>query len=194
MTLAIEQARPIRDEVIKQLSRLQFDEALRLLEENSASLPKEVRLECVGTHHFYRREFQAAIRVYEEAITLAPDYLIARYQYLVGVKNERQENLVEAFKRYQAAIEIEPTFVDAYVELGGLLTKVEDLEGAAQCYRDAFRLEPLDPANLHNLKLVLERLSKTDAGRYQAELQEVEAASHRLSKADIPTPAAEREW
>lgn len=194
MTNEHEQAKNIRDEVTKRLSQQQFDEGLKLLESNAATLPEHVRLECMGTHHFYRKDFQAAIRLYEEAIVLAPDYLIARYQYLVGIKNERQGNFVDAFKRYQASIEIEPTFVDAYVDLGGLLTKVEDFVGAAQCYRDAAKLDPHDVVNLYNLKAVLESLTKTDPQRYQTELQNIESTFLRLQAADGSTPPPARAW
>jgi tetratricopeptide (TPR) repeat protein len=39
------------------------------------------------------------------------------------------------------------------------LEKVKDYEGAAQCYRDAVRIDPKDPTNLYNLKAVLGQLA-----------------------------------
>src|SRR5438552_850465 len=105
-------------------------------------MPEAMRLEGLGNVAFYERDLQDAVNHYEAAIALQPDRVIARYQYLVGTQAERSGDLVNAFKRYQAAIEAEPEFLDAYIELGGLLTKIKDFEGAAQCYRDAARIAP----------------------------------------------------
>jgi tetratricopeptide (TPR) repeat protein len=162
--------------------RGEFAEGTRLLGEKEADLPKAVRLECLGNMHFYRRELQEAVRCYEEAITIAPENIISRYQYLVGTQDEREGRLTEAFKRYQAAIEAEPAFVDPYVELGGMLVKVQDFEGAAQCYRDAVRLDPADVANHFNLKAVLTRLAQREPERYREELAKAEAAYEQAAK------------
>ncbi|BBP59837.1 hypothetical protein PHLH4_34270 [Pseudomonas sp. St316] len=84
--------------------------------------------------------------------------------------------LVEAFKRYQAAIEADSLFVDTYVEMGGLLVKVGDLKGALQCYRDAVRIDSDDPGNLFNLKVVLEKLVEEEPDNYDVELKRVKEA------------------
>jgi tetratricopeptide (TPR) repeat protein len=119
------------------LSAGQIQEGAEAIERAKSALPLPVLLECVGNLYFYKRELQQAISKYEEAMRADPDYDSARYHYLIAVQKEREGDLVEAFKRYQSAIEIEPTFVDAYVELGGLLIKVDDLDGALTCYTDA---------------------------------------------------------
>jgi len=187
-------AKAARDAVVESLSRHQMEEGQRLFAEYSDHLPEAIRLECLGSIHFYRRELQEAVRCYEAAILLAPEKIIARYQYLVGTQEERSGNFVEAFKRYQAAIEAEPTFVDPYVELGGLLVKVDDLEGAAQCYRDAVRIDPSDTANHFNLKVVLGRLSLIDPTRYKSELAAVEVAYEEAAQRDGPKMLGERHW
>lgn len=74
-----------------------------------------------GDEKFYRREWQAAVKAYEEAILKFPEHEISRYQYLVGTIEVREENYVAGFNRFQNAISIEPAFVDSYVELGVLL-------------------------------------------------------------------------
>jgi tetratricopeptide (TPR) repeat protein len=94
------------------------------------------------------------------------DYDSARNHYVIALQKEREGDLVEAFKRYQSAIEIEPTFVDAYVELGGLLVKVEDLDSALTCYTDALKLDPKDPKNFSNKVEVLRSLSSASPARY----------------------------
>lgn len=116
--MTLEQAKPLRDSLTKLFEDGAFDEGRKKMEAHG-DLPLVVRLECEGNLRFYMRNLQGAIDKYEAAIRVNPEYLIARYQYLVGTQDEKRNDLVSAFKRYQAAIEIEPTFVDSYVELGG---------------------------------------------------------------------------
>lgn len=179
----------------RHFARAEFDQGTRLLEEKGKSLPEAVRLESLGNLHFYRRELQEAVRCYEAAIALAPDDAISRYQYLVGTQLERKGMLTEAFKRYQNAIEAEPSFVDAYVELGGLLVKVQDFPGAAQCYRDAVRLDPADVANHFNLKAILTRLAQSEPEKYRDELARAEAAyEETVKKHGNPKPLSKHQW
>ncbi|HVX14149.1 MAG TPA: tetratricopeptide repeat protein [Pirellulales bacterium] len=170
------------------LSAGQIQEGEEAIKRARSALPLPVFLECVGNVHFYKREFQQAINKYEEAMHADPDFDSARYHYLVAVQKEREGDVVEAFKRYQAAIEIEPTFVDAYVELGGLLSKIEDFEGALTCYTDALKLDPRDLKNYFNRAEILRALSSTDpaqyAEQYQAALSELESAKARLPAID----------
>jgi tetratricopeptide (TPR) repeat protein len=189
----LEQAKTIEMAITNCLSTGQVDEGIRLFEENSHLLPELVRLECLGNLHFYRREFVEAVRCYKAANELSPDYPIARAHYLSGVQQERLGNFVDAFKQYQAAIEVDPTFVNSYTELGGLLAKAEDFEGAAQCYRDAVRLQPMDASNHHNLVSVIERLALSDPNRYRAELETTKAAYAKIAITG-QTISADRKW
>lgn len=184
----------LRDTVTQYFCQEKFSDGIRLLEEHESKLPAHVSLECWGNLYFYKRELQKAIDSYEAAISLSPDYLIARYQYLIGIQKERAADFVSAFKRYQAAIEVEPTFVDSYVELGGLLVKIGDFEGALRCYRDAVRLAPADIANHHNLQAVLSRLTQANPDRYEAELEAVKAAAEQAAQGCKPKQLPEHRW
>jgi tetratricopeptide (TPR) repeat protein len=150
-------------------------------------LPNNIKLECLGNRYFYKRELQESITCYEEAIAIAPARIISRYQYLVGTIEEQQGDFVAAFKRYQMAIDFEPTFIDAYVELGGLLVKVEDFAGASQCYRDAARLDSSNPVNLYNLKAILEKMVKIQPHQYEEELRTINQA-YELLVTNHPMP------
>jgi tetratricopeptide (TPR) repeat protein len=173
------------------LSAGQIQEGAEAIERAKNSLPLPALLECMGNLHFYKREFQQAINKYEEAMRADAEYDSARYHYLTAVQKEREGDLAEAFKRYQSAIEIEPTFVDAYVELGGLLVKVEDFEGALTCYTDALKLDPKDLRNFSNKVEVLRSLSNANpaqyAEQYQAALSGFENAKARLPAIDKTT-------
>lgn len=187
-----EEAKTIRNRVTQYFASGAFDEGMRLLS-SSDQLPGPVRLECLGNLSFYRRELQEAVRQFEAAIQLDPQYPVSRYQYLVGVQKEKQGDLEAAFVRYQNAIEADPSFVDAYVELGGLLAKVGDFQGAAQCYRDAARLEPDDLSNLYNLKTTLAKLAEEEPERYREELASAELAYEDLERRGARLPS-HRKW
>jgi len=140
--------------------------AQSLLDNAPKKLARPVRLECEGNTHFYLREFQKAADLYEAAMSFDSEYDVARYHYLVGLQEEKSNQLVEAFKRYQAAIEIEPTFIDTYLQLGQLLYKVEDYDGSLQCFQDALNLAPREAGVYHNIIEVVKALAAKDPDKY----------------------------
>jgi tetratricopeptide (TPR) repeat protein len=171
-----------------------FRDGAALLAKHAEQLPDHLQLECLGNSYFYEKELQKSINCYEEAIAIAPDRIISRYQYLVGTIEERQGEFVAAFERYQMAIDSEPTFIDAYVELGGLLVKIEDFTGALQCYRDAARLDSADPANLYNLKSVLEKMVEIQPHQYEEELRMVNQTYELLVANHPMSPLSKHKW
>lgn len=173
-------ATEMRDVLLGHLSRGKIEEGIAFFKQKSDELPELFRLECLGNISFYQRNIGEAIKFYEAATLLSPEHVIPRYLYLAGVKNEREKKFVDAFKYYQAAIEAEPSFVDSYVELGGLLMKVEDFEGALRCYEDAVRLDSGEPSNYENLKAVLTKLNQNQPGCYEEKLQVAQTAYEKL--------------
>ncbi|WP_424774404.1 hypothetical protein, partial [Novosphingobium sp.] len=156
-------------EITNILSSGQIEEGKAKLLNASPAWPEVLRLEGYGNLAFYERKFQKAIEFYEKSIEIDQGNLIARYQYLVGVDLAKETTVVPAFERFQFAIEIEPTFVDPYVELGALLVRIEDFEGARECYRRAAEIED-SFENWANLKTVTELLSNSDPEKYEREL------------------------
>ncbi|WP_235593999.1 tetratricopeptide repeat protein [Pseudomonas palleroniana] len=169
--------------LIDYLSNDKIEDGERYFESVSNSLSEFIRLECLGDICFYRREIAEAIKYYESATRLAPERAIARYLYIAGVKNERLGSFVDAFKYYQAAIETEPSFVDSYVELGGLLVKIGDFEGALKCYEDALKIKPRELINHENLISVLTKLYEGDNERYKVEFHAAKSACEELERA-----------
>ena len=161
----------------------------------SDELPDLFRLVCLGNISFYQRNISEAIKFYGAATLLSPERVIPRYLYLAGVKNEREKNFVEAFKFYQAAIEAEPSFVDSYVELGGLLMKVGDFEGAMKCYEDALKLDSENPSNHENLKIVLTKLDQNKPGFYEKKIQAAKNAYKQISRNGKTNPLSQHhQW
>ncbi|NCE85624.1 lipopolysaccharide assembly protein LapB [Pseudomonas sp. Q1] len=173
----------VRGVLIDYLSNDKIEDGECYFESVSNLLSEYLRLECLGDICFYRREIDKAIKYYESSTRLAPERAIARYLYIAGVKNERLGNFVDAFKYYQAAIETEPSFVDSYVELGGLLVKIGDFEGALKCYEDALEIKPRDLISYENLILVLTRLYEGDNERYKVEFRAAKSAYEELERA-----------
>jgi tetratricopeptide (TPR) repeat protein len=180
-------------QITKLLAAGDRDAAELILNRNREQLSYSEYQECLGNRHFYAKQFQEAIPYYETALSSSSEYDCARYHYLLGIQAERSGNLTESFKRYQAAIEIEPSFVDAYIELGGLLAKVEDFEGSLQCYADALRLDTLDLAIHLNLVQVLKKLAQRDADNYSEKLQHAQAEYDRAKQLS-DAPAKDRVW
>lgn len=170
-----------------------YDEGLDLLEKHRRELARPVVAECLGNLCFYKRELQRAVDHYEEAMNADPNYDVARYHYLIGIQDERQGDLEAAFDRYQAAIEIEPTFVDSYIELGGLLTKVDDLEGALRCYTDSLALDENDLRVYANRMNVLKALAGRDSSQYGEELNHAVAA-YAEAKTRLPAIPDSTVW
>jgi tetratricopeptide (TPR) repeat protein len=174
------EASKVRNVLVELLSSGKIEDGITFFKQKSDELPEQFRLECLGHISFYQRKIGKAVKFYEAATLLSPEHVIPRYLYLAGVKNERKNNFVDAFRYYQAAIEAEPSFVDSYVELGGLLMKVGDFEGALRCYEDAVNLDSQDPSNHENLKTVLIKLDHNEPGCYEKKLQMAKAACEKI--------------
>lgn len=163
------------------------DEALREIEAKGDALSPAEKLECEGNYFFYTRKHQEAIYKFEEAMTKYPGYHCARYHYLIGVQEEIAKNLESAFHRYNAAVEIEPSFVDAHIELGGLLKKVEDYEGAGRAYERALEFDPKDLRIYFNLMEVYRALA-TKSGDFARRFRQAQDDYERFAKELGPLP------
>lgn len=62
---------------------------------------------------------------------------------------------------YKEAIRIQPTFADAYSNMGNTLKEMQDIQGALQCYTRAIQINPAfadahsNLASIHKVKLKL---------------------------------------
>lgn len=55
---------------------------------------------------------------------------------------QQQGKLTEALLHYKEAIRIQPTFADAYSNMGNTLKEMQDISGALQCYQRAITINP----------------------------------------------------
>lgn len=80
----------------------------------------------------------------------------------------------QACAAYRRALELDPTFADAHLNLGRLLHETGDLAGAEGCYRAAIRHDPAGGRGHYNLGVVFE-----DRGRREEALEAYEEAVRR---------------
>ncbi|PQO46771.1 hypothetical protein [Blastopirellula marina] len=180
-------------EITQLLASNSRSKAISLIESSQERLSESEYQECLGNVHFYNREFQQALPFYDRAFSASDDYYCARHYYIAGVQMEQMGRLAYACEQFQAAISIEPTFVDAYVELGGLLVKIEDFEGALQCYTDAISLDPNDLAIRHNLVQVLTELATRAPATFSEPLRTAQAEYDSLKQTQ-EQPGPGRVW
>lgn len=180
--------------VLKKVNSLlinnEFEKALILLE--NSLLTEEVRNECFGNYYYYKCDYEKAIEYYRRVLSFNPEYRLSRYQCLSGVGHEQLNEYEKAFRNYQEAIDIDPNFVDPYVELGALLTKVEAYDGAATCFRDAIRITPDDLTLYFNLKSILE-IKATGTPEDRKELAEIKIKIVDLESKGVKLPQ-KRQW
>ncbi|GAB1470808.1 hypothetical protein MASR2M66_16860 [Chloroflexota bacterium] len=107
------------------------------------------------------KNFDEALRCYNEAIRLDPDLDIA-YNNL-GVLLKILERYDDAEAAYRKAIELNPSYATAYNNLGSLLhEKFKRYDDAEAAYRKAIELNPSDATAYYNLGALLETLERYD--------------------------------
>lgn len=129
-----------------------FEKGYDLL--NKSQLSELARLECLGNAEFYKRNFSESATIYDQILRKNINYRLARYCYLWAGKFLAQDNYKQALAYYQEAIDIEPDFVDAYVDLGGLMFDIGEYRLAKKCYIDALQIAPHDDEIKHNIETV----------------------------------------
>ena len=123
----------------------------------------------LGTALDAKGQDDEAIRHYQEAIRLKPDYPEAHYN--LGNELARKGNIDEAIRHYQEAIRLKPDYAETYYNLGLVLTGKGRMEEAIRQFQAAIRVKP-DYADAHfNLAMLLAR-----GGRINEAISEFQAA------------------
>ncbi|MFI8126814.1 tetratricopeptide repeat protein, partial [Acinetobacter sp. ABJ-A23_2] len=146
-----------------------------------------IRDEILGNYYFYKRDFNNAIHFFKKVLKSDPNAKLSRYHYLSGIGYERLKKYDDAFAHYVESIDIDPIFVDPYIDLGGMLGKLHEYEKAAKCYRDAIKITPNDITLYLNLKMVLQKMNLSSVEN-QNELKNIENEIKRLEVLGIKAP------
>ena len=103
--------------------------------------------------HARRNALDEAVRCYERAVAVAPDY-VAAWNGL-GKALGRRNELPEAVARFERALALDPKNAETHNNLGLALGKQGKLDAAELHFREALRLEPGYTSARENLERVL---------------------------------------
>ncbi len=138
---------------------------------------------------------EGAIREYEKAISLDPDYALAHAELsiaIVSLPNYTGQNLTEAIARAvphaERAMELDPGLAEAHAATGLLLERQGNMEDALIHLRRAIQINP----NYVNPRLGIAS-SLDQLGRYAESFVEVETAV-RLDPLSIPARGLVHKW
>jgi tetratricopeptide (TPR) repeat protein len=79
----------------------------------------------------------------------------ARKEYERAIKATREGNRDKSIVHLQAAVKIDPAYVEAHNDLGARYLAMNDYAAAAKCFRAALEIDPSDPLVNANLALAL---------------------------------------
>jgi tetratricopeptide (TPR) repeat protein len=112
-----------------------------------------------------------AIREFQEALRLKPDYTVAHYN--LGIALARGGQIDEAVSQYQEAIRLSPDYAEAHNNLGVALASRGQVDEAVNQYQEAIRLEPDYAEAYNNLGGAL-----NDKGQVDGAIRQFQEAIH----------------
>jgi tetratricopeptide (TPR) repeat protein len=107
----------------------------------------EKRLATLALCYQHLKDFDAAIKAYNKALAIKPDYAEAHIN--LGSALEEQGKLEEAIEAYNKALAIKPDYAEAYNNMGVTLKEQGKLEEAIEAYNKALAIKP-DYADAYN--------------------------------------------
>jgi tetratricopeptide (TPR) repeat protein len=127
----------------------------------------------LGFAYFLERRFDEAMRCYNRAIELKPEYAEAHYDRAVALT--RINDHAGAIRDYNQVISLQPDFTAAYVNRGGEYFKTNRYSEAIQDYSKAIALKPdsveifFNRARVYIVSVAESRFSTTDEGQKRGE-------------------------
>ena len=126
-------SRPQIDSVIALYSTGRFEEAIDSIKSLNEKYPNEpILFNIIGACYKSLGQLDAALKMFEIAVTINPNYAEAFYN--LGVVARGQDDFNLAIKSYQSAISIQPNYPDAHNNLGNTFKEQERLSDAIESY------------------------------------------------------------
>ena len=117
-----------------------------------------------GTFYKSNGQLDIAVKKFEQALVLAPDYAEAHYN--LGVTLRELDKIEEAIKSYKNAISIKNAYPNAHFNLGNALLSLKQYDGAIKHFESTIAFNPKFAKAYNNLGLVYKRLGKDqEAGK-----------------------------
>jgi len=149
------------DSLVALYSQGQIQKALSVSEVLTKDYPKNPLLYNIsGACYKALGQLDAAIKCYERALVIKPDY--AEVHSNLGLTLQELGQLDAAVKSYEKALAIEPDFAEAYNNLGITFQELGQPEAAVKRYEKALTIKP-DFAEAHsNLGVTFKELGQLD--------------------------------
>jgi tetratricopeptide (TPR) repeat protein len=129
---------------------LEWSDDEKLLTATIALSPKALApLSDLGTYHFARGEYDAAIANYRAALQLRPNN--AEQHHNLGNAFEREGRYAEAVAELRKSVELDPEYPEGHMSLGVALDESGDIAGAAAENERALALRPTYAEAIANL-------------------------------------------
>ena len=128
-----------------------LDQAMRLFPTHKPTLLKVAELKLV------LQQYLPALGILNTLFQQDPENADAFY--LMGHVYYEMGDTGRAVNAYQRAVDINPEFRQAWIQLGDVLTILK-IKRALECYDNALRLDSLDPKVMHNKAYALQALGK----------------------------------
>jgi tetratricopeptide (TPR) repeat protein len=109
----------------------------RVLEENPNDHTAMIKK---GMYHFFRFEYEPALRSLDAAVAAAPNEYESHYTR--GLINLNAMFLPEARKDYTLALQLNPSSADAYFGIGSIHSLYDRHDSAAMAFSEAIRISP----------------------------------------------------
>ncbi|MCK5519819.1 MAG: tetratricopeptide repeat protein [Candidatus Marinimicrobia bacterium] len=115
----------------------------------------------LGIVNLREDDYKASSKNFKKASSLAPDEakytnairnLLGKY-FKEGMDAYKFGDYMTAEEKFRITIEIDPSFVNAYMQIGIIKRKAGDLDGAITCLEKGVKASPTDVKALYNLGL-----------------------------------------
>jgi tetratricopeptide (TPR) repeat protein len=154
-------------ELVKMLTLQQREPELEPLLRTALALhPNDLPLRRTQAELYLRNRLYAqALPAYERLHALQPGDRATALHY--GFCLEQTGEVEQSVLRYREAIALDPDFLEAHVDLSGVLWRVEDFEGALAHARKAVELGPEHPYAVRILGTALLNMNSVQEGEEQ---------------------------
>jgi type IV pilus biogenesis/stability protein PilW len=125
------------------LSMERYDDAIAAFQAAAENLlfdRPEMAWTGIGLANVQKRDYPAAQRAYQKAISINPNYYLAPFR--LGELYYNQDRPVEALDMFARTVELAPGFADGHYWLGLVYMKMKDPEKAKQSFAEVIRLAP----------------------------------------------------
>jgi tetratricopeptide (TPR) repeat protein len=146
-------------------TRKQYDEQRAEPVQNSPAEQKQEQADMARQNFLYGKvmlqkgKFHEAVKFFENAVQL-DDHKAEYHQYLGSVQMKNPKWRRDAARSFAKALEIDPSLVSCYVNLGSIYVRLQQLDKAEKMFRTALQWDPDQPV----AKRELERMEGSKSG------------------------------